>query len=71
MGKHRGRGDGKSGTDNGKEFSKLTPEEKGEEFDAMEADPRGYAARNFGAGQSRGERYEAAREEQRGQQRRG
>lgn len=71
MSKHSGRGDGKAGTDTGPAFDKLTPEQKGKEFDASTSDPRGYAARNFGAGQSTGERYDAARAEQRDQQRRG
>lgn len=48
-GKHSGHGDEKAGTDTGPVFSKLEPEEKGEEFDASLRDPRGYAARNFGA----------------------
>ena len=47
--KHRGHGDYKAGTDAGPAFSKLEPEEKAEEFDASTEDPRGYAARNFGA----------------------
>lgn len=49
MGKHGGRGDGKAGTDAGPAFDELEPEEKGQEFDASTEDPRGYAARNFGA----------------------
>lgn len=50
MGKHSGgMGQADAGTDNGKAFSKLEPEEKGEEFDSSLSDPRGYAARNFGA----------------------
>ena len=49
MGNHRGSGDEQAGTDTGPVFSKLTPEQKGNEFDASTEDPRGYAARNFGA----------------------
>lgn len=72
MGRHSGgMGPADAGTDAGPEFSKLEPEEKGEEFDASIGDPRGYAARNFGAGQSTGEKYDAARAEQRDQQSRG
>ncbi len=70
MGKHSGHGDEQAGTDTGPAFKDLTPEQKGDEFDASTEDPRGYAARNFGAGQSRGEQYDAARAEQRDQQRR-
>lgn len=49
MGKHGGAGDYTAGTDTGPAFKDLTPEEKGEEFDASHEDPKGYAARNFGA----------------------
>lgn len=68
MGRHRGSGDGKAGTDAGPAFGDLTPEQKGAEFDASTGDARGYAERNFGAGQSHGEQYDAARAEQREQQ---
>lgn len=49
MGKHQGPQDPKelSGTDAGKPFDQLTPEEKGKEFDASDSDPTGYAGRNF------------------------
>jgi hypothetical protein len=69
MGRHSGSGDGTAGTDAGPAFKDLTPEDKGAEFDASTSDARGYAARNFGAGQSQGEQYDAARAEQREQQR--
>lgn len=46
MGKHGGAGDYTAGTDTGPAFKDLTAEEKAAEFDA---DPKGYAARNFGA----------------------
>jgi hypothetical protein len=49
MGRHRGSGDGKAGTDAGPAFGDLTPEQKGAEFDASTADAPGYAARNFGS----------------------
>lgn len=68
MGKHSGPADAASGTDSGKAWEKLTAEQKGQEFDNSLQNPRGYAERNFGAGQSRGEQYDTVREEQRGQQ---
>ena len=49
MGNHRGVGDTSPGTDKGPAFDTLSGEEKAEEFDASVEDPRGYAARNFGA----------------------
>lgn len=49
MGRHSGQGDATPGTDAGPAFDDLSAEEKGEEFDASTADPRGYAARNFGS----------------------
>lgn len=64
MGKHKGTGN----TDAGKPFKDLTPKQKADEFDASHQDPKGYAERNFGGGQSTGEKYDAARTEQRDQQ---
>ena len=50
MGKHSGgMGQADAGTDTGPAFKDLTPEQKGDEFDSSLSDPRGYAARNFGA----------------------
>lgn len=49
MGRHRGTGDTSAGTDDGRKFSELDPEEKAAEFDASTEDPIGYAARNFGS----------------------
>lgn len=68
MGKHSGNSGDTAGTDAGEPFDKLSAEEKGAEFDASLRDPVGYAGRNFGAGQSSGEQYDAARSEQRAQQ---
>lgn len=70
MGKHKGSQDPKelAGTDAGKPFDQLTPQEKGAEFDASDRDPKGYAERNFQAGQSLDEQYNSARAEQRNQQ---
>lgn len=68
MGKHSGQADGAAGTDHGDPFGSLTAEQKGAEFDASDADPAGYAARNFGAGSSHSGQYDAAREQQRAQQ---
>lgn len=48
-GRHSGPADAAAGTDTGPAFGDLTPQEKGEEFDASTRDPIGYAARNFGA----------------------
>lgn len=68
MGRHSGSGDGTAGTDAGPAFKDLTPQQKADEFDASIENAPAYAARNFGAGQSHGEQYDAARAEQREQQ---
>lgn len=68
MGAHRGSGDTSPGTDNGKRFEDLSAEQKGAEFDASDADPVGYAQRNFGAYSSHAGQYDAARADQRAQQ---
>lgn len=49
MGRHGGPGDARPGTDAGPAFDRLDEQEKADEFDSSIDDPRGYAARNFGA----------------------
>lgn len=57
LGKHKGKPAKEPRTDSGKPWSKLTPSEKGKEFDESLRDPRGYAERNFsGENQGRGGR---------------
>ena len=48
MGIRRGKPANEPSTDRNKPWDKLTPEQKGAEFDASDKDPRGYALRNFG-----------------------
>jgi hypothetical protein len=55
---------GKSVPDNGSNYESMTPQQKADAFDASHADPKGYAETHFPAGQSNGEKYEAAREQQ-------
>lgn len=60
------------GTDQGKPFDRMTPEQKATEFDASHEDPTGYADRNFtGSTPTKEQQYEAAREVQKEQQERG
>ena len=50
MGKHSGNmGPAQAGTDAWPAFDRLDEQEKADEFDSSIDDPRGYAARNFGA----------------------
>lgn len=58
------------GTDHGDAFETLTPAEKAAEFDASDNNPRAYAERNFGAGQSHADQWSQQRAEQRAQQER-
>lgn len=57
-------------TDLGPAFSKLSPENKADEFQASLDDPRGYAERNFPQGDAtvREQQYQAVREQQRADQ---
>lgn len=58
-----------NGTDAGKPFDRLLPTDKAAEFDASHEDPTGYAQRNFtGQVPTKEQQYEAAREEQKEQQ---
>lgn len=60
------------GTDQGKPFDRMTPEQKAAEFDASHADPAAYAERNFQGGVSKDEQYKAAQavqQEQKGRHR--
>jgi hypothetical protein len=57
------------GTDQGKPFDRMTPEQKATEFDASHEDPAAYAERNFtGQTPTKEQQYEAARAEQKTQQ---
>jgi len=47
MGKHKGPKEDPQGTQAGKPWEELTPEEKGKEFDASHARPVSYAHKNF------------------------
>jgi len=47
VGKHKGKKEDQQGTQAGKPWDELTPEEKGREFDASLARPKSYAAKNF------------------------
>lgn len=68
MGKRSGSADMAPGTDAGPAFDSLTPAEKAAEFEASDADPQGYAERNFGSGLSNADQWTNARAEQRAQQ---
>ena len=48
-GKHKGKKEEPQGTQTGKAWDDLTPEEKGREFDASHARPTSYAQKNFKA----------------------
>ena len=59
----------RNGTDQGKKFDRMTPEQKAAEFDASDADPRGYAERNFAGNPSTGNAQRIAAIQQREEER--